>query len=139
MAARLGAPHNPRRWCCIRPGERLRGPSGFGFERPGTRGLAKMQLRVTTALTALTIKLAKAGGRIRARQPEQLRSLVKELLERCLLAAYDEQRYPIGCAERGRAWLQPHASGSDVRLAPQNLIRRNFLADRATCNADLTR
>ena len=47
---------------------------GFGFERPGIRGLAKMQLRVTMALT---IMLAMALGRIRAGQPENLRSLVR--------------------------------------------------------------
>ncbi len=47
---------------------------GFGFERPGIRGLSKMQLRVTMALT---IMLAMAVGRIRAGQPENLRSLVK--------------------------------------------------------------
>ena len=47
---------------------------GFGFERPGIRGLAKMQLRITMALT---IMLAMALGRIRAGQPEHLRSLVK--------------------------------------------------------------
>ena len=47
---------------------------GFGFERPGIRGLAKMRLRVTMALT---IMLALALGRIRAGQPEHLRSLVK--------------------------------------------------------------
>ena len=47
---------------------------GFGFERPGIRGLAKMQLRVTMALT---IMLAMAVGRIRAGQPENLRSLVR--------------------------------------------------------------
>ena len=48
---------------------------GFGFERPGIRGLAKMQLRITMALT---IMLAMALGRIRAGQPEHLRSLVSE-------------------------------------------------------------
>ena len=47
---------------------------GFGFERPGIRGLAKMRLRVTMALT---IMLALALGRIRAGQPEHLRSLVQ--------------------------------------------------------------
>ena len=47
---------------------------GFGFERPGIRGLAKMQLRVTVAMT---IMLAMALGRIRAGQPEHLRSLVQ--------------------------------------------------------------
>ena len=47
---------------------------GFGFERAGIRGLAKMRLRVTMALT---IMLAMALGRIRAGQPEHLRSLVK--------------------------------------------------------------
>ena len=47
---------------------------GFGFERPGIRGLAKMRLRVTMALT---IMLAMALGRIRAGQPEHLRSLIK--------------------------------------------------------------
>lgn len=47
---------------------------GFGFERAGIRGLAKMQLRITMALT---IMLAMALGRIRAGQPEHLRSLVK--------------------------------------------------------------
>ena len=47
---------------------------GFGFERPDIRGLAKMRLRVTMALT---IMLAMALGRIRAGQPEHLRSLVK--------------------------------------------------------------
>ena len=47
---------------------------GFGFERPGSRGLAKMRLRVTMAMT---IMLAMALGRIRAGQPEHLRSLVK--------------------------------------------------------------
>ena len=50
---------------------------GFGFERPGIRGLAKMQLRVTMALT---IMLAMALGRIRAGQPENLRSLVRPRL-----------------------------------------------------------
>ena len=47
---------------------------GFGFERPGIRGLAKMHLRVTMAMT---IMLAMALGRIRAGQPEHLRSLVR--------------------------------------------------------------
>ena len=47
---------------------------GFGFERPGIRGLATMQLRVTMALT---IMLAMALGRIRPGQPENLRSLVR--------------------------------------------------------------
>ena len=47
---------------------------GFGFERPDIRGLAKMQLRVTMALT---IMLAMALGRIRPGQPENLRSLVR--------------------------------------------------------------
>ena len=47
---------------------------GFGFERAGIRGLAKMRLRVTMALT---IMLAMALGRIRAGQPEHLRSLIK--------------------------------------------------------------
>ena len=47
---------------------------GFGFERPGIRRLAKMQLRVTMALT---IMLAMALGRIRAGQPENLRSLLR--------------------------------------------------------------
>ena len=47
---------------------------GFGFERPGIRGLAKMRLRVTMALT---IMLAMALGRIRAGQCEHLRSLVR--------------------------------------------------------------
>ena len=47
---------------------------GFGFERPGIRRLAKMQLRVTMALT---IMLAMALGRISAGQPENLRSLVR--------------------------------------------------------------
>ena len=47
---------------------------GFGFERPGIRGLAKMRLRVTMALT---IMLEMALGRIRAGQPEHLRSLVR--------------------------------------------------------------
>ena len=47
---------------------------GFGFERPGIRGLATMQLRVTMALT---IMLAMALGRIRPGQPENLRSLLR--------------------------------------------------------------
>ena len=47
---------------------------GFGFERPGIRGLAKMRLRVTMAMT---IMLAMALGRIRAGQREHLRSLVQ--------------------------------------------------------------
>ena len=47
---------------------------GFGFERPGIRGLAKMRLGVTMAMM---IMLAMALGRIRAGQPEHLRSLVK--------------------------------------------------------------
>ena len=53
---------------------------GFGFERPGIRGLAKMQLRISMALT---IMLAMALGRIRAGQPgqpENLRSLVRTRL-----------------------------------------------------------
>ena len=48
---------------------------GFGFERPGIRGLPQMHLRVTVAMT---IMLAMALGRIRAGQPdEHLRSLVR--------------------------------------------------------------
>ena len=47
---------------------------GFGFERAGIRGLAKMRLRFTMALT---IMLALALGRIRAGQREHLRSLVR--------------------------------------------------------------
>ena len=47
---------------------------GSGFERARIRGLAKMRLRVTMALT---IMLAMALGRIRAGQPEHLRSLIK--------------------------------------------------------------
>ena len=47
---------------------------GFGFERPGIRGLAKMQLRISMALT---IMMAMAPGRIRAGQPENLRSLAR--------------------------------------------------------------
>ena len=50
---------------------RLAGP--FGFERPFIRGLKKMRLRCTMALT---IMLAMALGRIRAGQPEHLRSLL---------------------------------------------------------------
>ena len=46
----------------------------FGFERPGIRGLAKMQRRISMAVT---IMLAMALGRIRAGQPENLRSLVR--------------------------------------------------------------
>ena len=46
----------------------------FGFEHPFIRGLAKMRLRVTMALTVM---LAMALGRIQAGQPEHLRSLVK--------------------------------------------------------------
>ena len=53
-------------------GKRLAG--GFGFERPGIHGLAKMRLRVTMAMT---IMLAMALGRIRVGQREHLRSLVK--------------------------------------------------------------
>ena len=48
--------------------------AGSGFERAGIRGLAKMRLRVTMALT---IMLALALGRIRAGQREHLRSLVR--------------------------------------------------------------
>ena len=58
------------RWS--RVNSRLAG--GFGFERPGIRGLATMRLRVTMAIT---IMLPMALGRIRAGQPEHLRSLVK--------------------------------------------------------------
>ena len=54
-----------------RVNSRLAGP--FGFERPFTRGLKKMRLRCTMALT---IMLAMALGRIRAGQPEHLRSLL---------------------------------------------------------------
>ena len=46
----------------------------FGFERPGIRGLAKMHLRITMALT---IMLALALGRMRAGQSEHLRSLLR--------------------------------------------------------------
>ena len=42
---------------------------GFGFERPGIRGLAEMHLRVTVAIT---IMLAMALGRIRASGPASL-------------------------------------------------------------------
>ena len=47
---------------------------GFGFERAGIRGVAKMHLRVSRALTII---LALALGRIRAGQGEHLRSLVQ--------------------------------------------------------------
>ena len=55
-----------------RVNSRLAGP--FGFQHPFIRGLAKMRLRMTMALT---IMLAMALGRIQAGQPEHLRSLVK--------------------------------------------------------------
>lgn len=59
----------------------------FGFERPGIGGLAKMQLRV---ITALTIVLAQALGRIRAgTEPGP-----KQPPARRLLAAHNQQRYP---------------------------------------------
>ena len=48
--------------------------AGFGFDRPGIRGLAKMRVRVTMPMT---IMLAMALERIRAGQPEHLRSLVQ--------------------------------------------------------------
>ena len=47
---------------------------GYGFDHPFIRGLTKMRLRMTLALT---IMLAMALGRIQAGQPEHLRSLVK--------------------------------------------------------------
>lgn len=46
----------------------------FGFERHYIRGLKKMQLRCSLALT---IMLAIAVGRLRQKQPELMRSLVK--------------------------------------------------------------
>ena len=55
-----------------RVNSRLAGP--FGFEHPFIRGLAKMRLRCTMALS---IMLAMALGRIQAGQPEHLRSLLK--------------------------------------------------------------
>ena len=54
-----------------RVNSRLAGP--FGFERPFIRGLNKMRLRCTMALT---IMLAMALGRIQTGQPEHLRSLL---------------------------------------------------------------
>ena len=47
---------------------------GLGFDRPAIRALATVQPRVTMAPT---IMLAMAIGRIRARQPERLRSLFR--------------------------------------------------------------
>lgn len=55
-----------------RVNSRLAGP--YGFEHPFIRGLAKMRQRISMALT---IMLAMALGRIRADQPEHLRSLVR--------------------------------------------------------------
>ena len=65
-------PTNDQRGAVERVNSRLAG--GFRSERPSIRGLAKMRLRVTMALT---IMLAMAVGRIRAGQPENLRSLVR--------------------------------------------------------------
>ena len=55
-----------------RVNSRLAGP--FGFDDPFIRGLAKMRLRCTLALS---IMLAMALGRIEAGQREHLRSLTK--------------------------------------------------------------
>ena len=55
-----------------RVNSRLAGP--YGFEHPFIRGLAKMRLRCSMALTVM---LAMALGRIQAGQPEHLRCLVK--------------------------------------------------------------
>ena len=49
-------------------------PAARASKRPGIRGLAKTKLRI---IVAPTILLAMALGRIRAGQPENLRSLVR--------------------------------------------------------------
>ena len=61
-----------KRGAVERVNSRLAG--GFGSERPGIRGLAKMRLRVTMAMT---IMLAMALRRIRAGQGEHPRSLIR--------------------------------------------------------------
>ena len=64
--------HYDKRSAVERVNSRLAGP--FGFDDPFIRGLAKMRLRCTLALS---IMLAMALGRIEAGQAEHLRSLTK--------------------------------------------------------------
>ena len=64
--------HYDQRSAVERVNSRLAGP--FGFDDPFIRGLAKMRLRCTLALS---IMLAMALGRIEAGQHEHLRSLTK--------------------------------------------------------------
>ena len=64
--------HDDQRSAVERVNSRLAGP--FGFDDPFIRGLAKMRLRCTLALS---IMLAMALGRIEAGQREHLRSLTK--------------------------------------------------------------
>ena len=64
--------HYDQRSAVERVNSRLAGP--FGFDDPFIRGLAKMRLRCTLALS---IMLAMALGRIEAGQREHLRSLTK--------------------------------------------------------------
>ena len=64
--------HYDTRSAVERVNSRLAGP--FGFDDPFIRGLAKMRLRCTMALS---IMLAMALGRIEAGQREHLRSLTK--------------------------------------------------------------
>ena len=83
---------------------------GFGFERPGIRGLAKVQLRISMALTM-------ALGRILAGQPENLRSLVR----------------PAGPGDRRRSPRETNPIGSSARpVCPELRIERWMAPDFAS-------
>ena len=64
-------PRSSKQRCCSAVGSLL--ADGYGFDHPYIRGLTKMRLRMTMALT---IMLAMALGRIQAGQPEHMRSLL---------------------------------------------------------------
>ena len=74
----------------------------FGFEHPFIRGLAKMRLRVTMALTVM---LAMALGRIQAGQPEHVSSRAPDYRPR---AGHHETVPPPGSAA-GRVCPELHA------------------------------
>ena len=82
----------------------------FGFEHPFIRGLAKMRLRVTMALTVM---LAMALGRIHrlrlAGQPEHLRSLVRSRAPDYRPRAGHHETVPPPGSAAGRVCPELHA------------------------------
>ena len=96
--------YNDQRSAVERVNSRLAG--GFGFERPGIRGLAKMRLRVTMALT---IMLAVALG---ASAPARVSTC----------GVWSDPPEPRPSVPR------PHLSAPPFVQQPQNPVQRNSLA-----------